>query len=359
LSVDLHCFHCWNNPVILQTDQVNYLSTRNPVRQSNELARNWFNSVYFIEVVFNLPDSLKERAYTSYKFFSGIGKRLLTIPEIKTIHSPAVYIDDFFQSEQIKKIALLSLRNSINDSSVNSNYNFFRYMSDDGSKIRMTIKTQWLDNEKTIDLMKRIDPILKNELISTGITYSFTGIVPLYIHVNQLLTRSQLVNVSVSFVFILLVFAFLYRNIRLTVVAMLPNIFPVALTLGIMGWFGVPMDVATVMIAAISLGISVDDTIHLIHAFKNYPDKNQPFRSKYYKILSQIGGPITLTSLILITGLMVLVLSSYLPVAYLGLFLSLNILFAYLADVLLLPSLFQIFRIKDIQDNNESSPGLP
>jgi hypothetical protein len=205
-----------------------------------------------------------------------------------------------------------------------------------------------MDNENTIDLIKRIEKILKNELTSNGSTFNFTGIVPLYIHVNQMLTRSQLINISVSFVLILLVFVFLYKNIRLTIVAMLPNILPVVLTLGIMGWFGVPMDIATVMIAAISLGISVDDTIHLIHAFKNNPDKGQPFRIKYYTILGQIGSPLTFTSVILITGLMVLTLSSYLPVAYLGLFISLNILFAYLADILLLPSLFQIFRIKDI-----------
>jgi predicted RND superfamily exporter protein len=331
-----------------QTDQMKYLSTKNPVRQTNELARQWFNSVYFIEIVFNIPDSLKGRAYTNYKFFSGIEKRLLKIPEVQTIHSPTVYIDDFFLSEHLKKIALLSLQSNKIEASENSNFSFFRYISDDGGLIRMTIKTHWMDNENTIDLIRKITPILEEELTPIGGTYNFTGIVPLYIHVNQMLTRSQLINISVSFLLILLVFVFLYRNIRLTIVAMLPNIFPVVLTLGIMGWFGVSMDVATVLIAAISLGISVDDTIHLIHAFKNYPDKNLPFRMKYYNILSRVGGPITFTSLILITGLLVLMISSYLPVAYLGLFLSLNILFAYLADVLLLPSLFQIFRIKNI-----------
>ena len=331
-----------------QTDQVNYLSKKNPVRQTNELAKQWFNSIYFIEIVFNLPDSLTGRAYRNYRVFSGIEKKLLKIPEVKTIHSPMVYIDDFFPSESLKKIALLSMGNAKNDESLNINNNSFRYLTDDGGKIRMTIKTLWMDNENTIDLIKRIETILKNELTSNGSTFNFTGIVPLYIHVNQMLTRSQLINISVSFVLILLVFVFLFRNIRLTIVAMLPNILPVVLTLGIMGWFGVPMDVATVMIAAISLGISVDDTIHLIHAFKNNPVKDQAFRVKYYTILGQIGSPLTFTSVILITGLMVLMLSSYLPVAYLGLFISLNILFAYLADILLLPSLFQIFRIRNI-----------
>jgi predicted RND superfamily exporter protein len=119
----------------------------------------------------------------------------------------------------------------------------------------------------------------------------------------------------------------------------LPNILPVLTTLGIMGWSGVKIDVGTVLIAAISLGIAIDDTIHFLNEYQLCSGKNKKYTARLELVYSRMGEPIILTSVLVCLGFIVMVFSSYIPIVYFGSFVSLNIVFALMYDLLLTPAI--------------------
>jgi len=115
---------------------------------------------------------------------------------------------------------------------------------------------------------------------------------------------------------------------------MAPNLLPVCCTLGLMGWFNVPLDVATVIIAAITLGLSVDDTIHFIAG-----THNNFSRASIKKVFENVGPAIVITSTLVGTGFVILVFSQFVPMQRFGLFVCLNTLLALVFDLTLLPVL--------------------
>ena len=123
---------------------------------------------------------------------------------------------------------------------------------------------------------------------------------------------------------------------------MIPNILQVVTTVGIMGLVGVAMDVATVLIAAISLGIAVDDTIHFLWAFRDRQVRGATDLAALDLAVRAVGRPLILTSLVLVAGFLTMTFSSYLPVVFLGVFVSLNVLLAILLDIILLPALMSL-----------------
>jgi hypothetical protein len=120
---------------------------------------------------------------------------------------------------------------------------------------------------------------------------------------------------------------------------MIPNVLPVLLVLGIMGWLDIPLDMMTITIAAISLGIAVDDTIHYIHRFKNEFQTDRKYLPTMHRCHGSIGHAMYYTSVTIIIGFSILVLSNFMPSVYFGLLTGLAMLVALLAALTLLPRL--------------------
>ena len=114
-----------------------------------------------------------------------------------------------------------------------------------------------------------------------------------------------------------------------------------------MGWLGVKLDVATVLIAAVSLGIAIDDTIHLIYAYKTNEKKSKDVPDCLSIAIRHVGRPLFITSVVIIGGFSVMILSDFLPIIYFGVFISLNVLLAFLYDIILLPALLNFLHLRD------------
>jgi predicted RND superfamily exporter protein len=134
-------------------------------------------------------------------------------------------------------------------------------------------------------------------------------------------------------------FLVLFRSLKIAVIAMVPNVLPIALVLGIMGWLNIPLDMMTITIAAISLGIAVDDTIHYIHRFKNEFQTDRKYLPTMHRCHESIGHAMYYTSVTIIIGFSILVLSNFMPSVYFGLLTGLAMLVALVAALTLLPQM--------------------
>jgi uncharacterized protein len=178
------------------------------------------------------------------------------------------------------------------------------------------------------------------EIIGDAGEVEAAGYLPLYVRIIQHVTQAQVRSFSLAFVLVTLVFMLLLRSVKLGLVAMVPNVLPALMTLGFMGFVGIRLDVATVVIAAIAIGISVNDTSHIMFRYKHElaRDPTDPVGA-LERMLLGAGRPLVASSLILMVGFGVLVFASVKSVAYMGLLSATTIAFALVADLLITPAL--------------------
>jgi len=180
---------------------------------------------------------------------------------------------------------------------------------------------------------------LANEHLSLFSDYRFAGYMPLYAVMMDYILEGQLESFGLAFLVISLLLLILFRSFKRLLLSLIPNLLPVLGTLGLMGWLNIPLDIATVTIAAIAIGIVVDDTVHFLHHYFHFKDGAMDSGNAILKTLEMTGGAIMATSILLIAGLSVLLFTTIYSVIYFGLLLIICIVLALLCDFLLLPAL--------------------
>ena len=156
--------------------------------------------------------------------------------------------------------------------------------------------------------------------------------------------EGQVSSLFLSFTVIWITVMLLMRSATAGTLAMLPNVFPVVVMLGLMGFTGVFLDIGTAMISAIAMGIGVDDTIHFLSRYRRRRAELGEERAAVRATMQEVGRPMILTSLILAVGFSILCLSAFQPHLYFGIFAAIAILAALLGDLVLLPALLFAFR---------------
>ena len=174
------------------------------------------------------------------------------------------------------------------------------------------------------------------------------GYLPLYVRMMEYVVDSQVSSFALAYLAVFLLLGLLFRSITLAAVAMIPNLLPIFVTLGLMGILGVRLDVATVTIAAVVIGIVVDDTIHFLHRFKQElhdpacgatADEPGDYAEAARRTLRGAGPAMVSTSAILAIGFLVLTLASVKSIIYFGLLSAVAMVAALLADLLVLPAI--------------------
>ena len=190
--------------------------------------------------------------------------------------------------------------------------------------------------ERTLDDLQE----LADEATTDEVKVVPAGYLPLYVRIMKHVTEAQITSFAIALIFVTLVMMILLRSIKLGVIAMIPNLLPAALTLGFMGFAGINLDVATVLIAAIAIGISVNDTSHIMfrfkHELKQSPDDPE---AAVERMLRACGRPVIASSVILIAGFSVLLFATVNSVSYFGMLTSATILCALIADMIITPAL--------------------
>ncbi len=214
------------------------------------------------------------------------------------------------------------------------------YVSKDYDQVRIAMRVRESSRElERANLLAQMDEYFQNEVDTDIITARSTGVFVLYNNMLQSLVSSQVYTIGAVFGVIWLTFLVLFRSPYLATIAIIPNILPVSTVLGTLGWIGIPLDMMTIMIAAITLGIAVDFAIHYIHRFREEFPKDRNYAATMHRCHNSIGQAIYYTSITIIVGFSILVLSNFYPTVYFGIFTGLAIFVALLASVTLLPLL--------------------
>jgi predicted RND superfamily exporter protein len=219
------------------------------------------------------------------------------------------------------------------------------YISIESNEARISARI--LDSKADLrrnDLINKIQYDMEKKLDFKKESYFLTGILILYNNMLQSLFDSQILSLGFVMVGIFLMFMVLFKSVMLSIIGIIPNLLAATFVLGLMGLINLPLDMMTITIAAIAIGIAVDNSIHYIYRFREEYESTKDYELSLYKSHDSIGRAIFFTSITIIFGFSILVLSNFVPTIIFGLLTGLAMLIALLAVLTLLPKLLISFK---------------
>ncbi|MGB5246290.1 MAG: MMPL family transporter [Woeseia sp.] len=219
------------------------------------------------------------------------------------------------------------------------------YLSDDGQQLRYSVRVFESDPGLRRDkLLAQIQSDLNEKFDIDEEQIHLSGMLVLYNNMLRSLFSSQILSLAAVIAAIFLMFLLLFRGIRISLVAIVPTAISAITVLGLMGWFGIPLDLMTITIAAIAIGIGVDDSIHYVHRFHIEFSSDHDYWNAIERCHRSIGRAMYYTSITVMLGFSILVLSRFVPTIHFGLLTSLAMAIALLANITLLPVLIFAFK---------------
>jgi len=219
------------------------------------------------------------------------------------------------------------------------------YISIENNEARISLRV--LDSKKDLrrnELIKKINYDLENQLGLKREEFKLAGVLILFNNLLQSLFKSQILTLGIVMAGITIMFLILFRNITLSLIGVVPNFLAAFFILGIIGLLEIPLDMMTITIAAITIGIAVDNSIHYIYRFKEEFKKTNNYNQTLEKCHSTVGVAILNTSITIVFGFSILVLSNFIPTIYFGVFTGIAMLLAMISVLTLLPKLILIVK---------------
>ena len=194
------------------------------------------------------------------------------------------------------------------------------------------------------ELLQKINTDLAAFLNPKVVTYRLSNLMVMYNNMLQSLFSSQISTLSFLLLILFVMFLLLFRSIKLTLITLVVNIIPISIIFGFMGWLSIPLDIMTITIAAIAMGIGVDNTIHYIYRFKEEYHKKNDYPTVMQRTNESIGYAMVYTSITVIIGFSILTLSNLVPTIYFGLLTMLVMAAALVSNLVLLPKLLLLIK---------------
>ena len=214
------------------------------------------------------------------------------------------------------------------------------YISIEDNEARINLRI--IDSQENLrrnDLINKINYDLENEIGLDKSEFKLAGVLILFNNLLQSLFKSQILTLGLVMIGIFGMFLILFRNIKLSLIGVVPNFIAAFFILGIIGLLEIPLDMMTITIAAITIGIAVDNSIHYIYRFKEEYSRIQNYEETLKTCHSTVGVAILNTSITIVFGFSILVLSKFIPTIYFGVFTGIAMLLAMISVLTLLPSL--------------------
>jgi predicted RND superfamily exporter protein len=348
---------------------INYFSKKTEIYKGMKLIDEQLGGTTPLEVILKFPKTEKKVTEEDDEFddWDDDGKQdsekyWFTKDKIDTITNVHNYLDSL---PQVGKVLSFS---SIIDVATQLNNNKPLGTLEMGvlySKIPESIKTEIIDpyisiedNEARVslriidsqanlrrnDLINKINYDLQNVLGIEKDRYKLAGVLILFNNLLQSLFKSQILTLGLVMIGIFVMFMALFRNIKLSLIGVVPNFIAAFFILGIIGMLGIPLDMMTITIAAITIGIAVDNSIHYIYRFKEEFNNLKNYEETLKTCHTTVGTAILNTSITIVFGFSILVLSKFIPTIYFGVFTGLAMLLAMISVLTLLPSLILVIK---------------
>ena len=214
-------------------------------------------------------------------------------------------------------------------------------IKDNEARISLRVKDS-LPNLRRNDLLEQINFDLQNKLNLKKEEFKLAGVLILFNNLLQSLFKSQILTLGFVMIGIFSMFLILFRNLKISVLGVVPNFIAAFFILGIIGIMGIPLDMMTITIAAITIGIAVDNSIHYIYRFKEEYSELKDYKKTIKLCHSTVGVAILNTSITIVFGFSILVFSNFIPTIYFGIFTGIAMLLAMISVLTLLPSLILV-----------------
>tara|TARA_B110000261_G_scaffold24359_1_gene26291 strand:+ start:1 stop:1395 length:1395 start_codon:yes stop_codon:yes gene_type:complete len=221
------------------------------------------------------------------------------------------------------------------------------FVDSTGQYARITTFMKDVGTDKMNDIQERLQQVVKKEFPEERYNVSFTGKALVFLKGTNYLIGNLVFSLSLAIFLIALFMAWMFRSFKMILISIIPNMLPLLITAGLMGFFGIPIKPSTILVFSIAFGISVDDTIHFLAKYRQeLMANNWKIRRSVYAALRETGVSMFYTSIVLFFGFLVFTVSSFGGTIALGGLVSITLLFAMVSNLLLLPSLLLTFEDK-------------
>jgi uncharacterized protein len=332
------------------TYPVRYLNEKDPVRVSHEVIEKDFG--FFIPLEFSVrvanEDGVKNPAFLEK--LREFQDALARDPEIKGSFSVVDIVE--FLNRAFHEGRAEDYRIPGDAATVSQLLEFYQmdakndleeWVGPDFREARVTAYTKTLSANEYGRLTARAREIFRqvgfDPRMLDGEGLRAEGYIPLYVVMNNYILESQVASFVIAFVLVFGLLGLIFRSVRLFAACLFPNVLPVVLMLGFMGFAGITLDIGTVMIAAVMLGIVVDDTIHFLYRFRREALGTPDVSDRIRATLREAGPAVVTTCVILASGFLILGLASIQSIANFGILSAVTLVVALFCDLLLLPSL--------------------
>lgn len=233
-------------------------------------------------------------------------------------------------------------KNAEGDSNMLNNF-----VDSTGQYARITTFMKDIGTEKMDDIQERLKQVIDKEFPSERYNVTLTGKALVFLKGTNYLISNLVFSLSLAIVLIAIFMAWMFRSGRMILISIIPNMLPLLITAGLMGYFGIPIKPSTILVFSIAFGISVDDTIHFLAKYRQeLIENNWRIRKSVYAALRETGVSMFYTSIVLFFGFLVFTVSSFGGTIALGGLVSITLLLAMVSNLLLLPSLLLTFEKK-------------
>jgi len=232
------------------------------------------------------------------------------------------------------------------------------FVSPDRTSTRINIRLTNVTSKVLLEVIRGINRD-KGGFFDAALDVRVTGGTKLYANVVGTLVNGQIRSIAVAFVAITIVMAVVFRSLKIGLISMVPTMLPVLITLGMMGWVGIALNGATVMIASVAIGIVVDSTIHFLHRYRREFIAAHDFGTAISRTLLTIGRPISYAVLILSCSFVILAFGNFNPTNYFGIMTAFTMFISLFITLLLLPVCLNLFHFRFEKNNSKQAPKSP
>jgi predicted RND superfamily exporter protein len=334
----------------VDTNHISFFSPDHPLGQSARVIDDELSGIYSFQIMLEgPPESLSTP--DSLQRMERLENELRKLPNVKKVRSVADYVrrvnKELHDGDPAADVipsdpATVAQELFVFTLGGEGRHELERVVASDYSRAQIDVKLRAMDSDLVLELIDRTDKLAADTFSGTGITPTTTGAGRLFSMLDHYLVASQISSFGTAFVTVFAVIFVIFRSVRFGFLTIAPNVVPVLAVLGVMGFLGISLNIATVMVASVALGIVDDDTIHFINRYRREVAAGASTDRAIELATVHEGRASLTTALINSLGFGVLLFSEYKPTAWFGGLLGLTMAVAFLAEVFILPATIKL-----------------
>jgi predicted RND superfamily exporter protein len=334
----------------VDTNHINFFAADHPLHRSADLIDRELSGIYSFQILVEGQPETMQSPDMLHRM-ERLGRRLETLPYVRKVVSLADYVKRVNRElndgrdeaavvpDDPQAVAQELFVFSLADE---GRRELAQIVASDFSRTQISVKLASMSSDLVFEQINAAERLARAEFEGSGATVTVTGAGRLFSTLDHYLVVSQVTSFGTAFLTVFGVIFLVFRSLKFGLLAVVPNLFPVLAVLGAMGWLDISMNVATVMLASIALGVVDDDTVHFISRFRRETAAGRTVDAAIVLAATHEGRAALTTALINSCGYGVLMFSEYKPTAWFGLLLGLTMAIAFLAEVFILPATIKL-----------------